>query len=181
MHRHHLAVSSFLSLSWPLLSFWGHFQKSWLSLQSNFIRRNPIDHWDREGHPWGSLPLLLSWAIKYISCSACFVTYIPKKCLISLYWNNIGIIIIMTMMIFHQAIFGAYFLALGALLTVLDVWWVQQHWIHLTGCERKEKFQIYGGKPLFLLFQKMKRISILNQDYRLSTAILARNNSTRHN
>ena len=62
-------------------------------------------------------------------------------------------------MIFHQAIFGAYFLALGALLTVLDVWWVQQHWIHLTGCERKEKFQIYGGKPLFLLFQKMKRIT----------------------
>ena len=40
-------------------------------------------------------------AIKYISCSACFVICMAKRCLIFLYWNNIGIIIIIiTMMIF---------------------------------------------------------------------------------
>ena len=40
-----------------------------------------------------------------ISLIACFVIYMPKRCLIFLYWNNIGIIIIITMMIFQLPIF----------------------------------------------------------------------------
>ena len=43
----------------------------------------------------------------------------PKKCLIFPYLNNSGIIIIMTMIIFHKAIFGAPS-ALGALHTARD-------------------------------------------------------------
>ena len=76
-------------------------------------------HWDRKGHPrraWevecvflfilgGGHHRNFFWAIKYISCSACFVIYMPKRCLIFLYWNNIGIIIIITMMIFQLPIF----------------------------------------------------------------------------
>ena len=64
-------------------------------------------------------PSLLSWAIKYISCSACFVIYMPKKCLIFLYWNNIGIIIIWLWWLFIRLVFGAPS-ALGALRSARD-------------------------------------------------------------
>ena len=46
-------------------------------------------------------------------------TYMPKMCPIFLFWNDIAIIIIMTMMIFHEAIFGAPS-ELGALCTARD-------------------------------------------------------------
>ena len=107
-------VSQFLSISffcpWLLLSFWGHFRKVHLA-----YCQSSSGHWDRKGHHvYGTHSLGIwvciffwggghhrnfFWTIKYISCSACFVIYMPKRCLIFLYWNNIGIIIIITMMI----------------------------------------------------------------------------------
>ena len=56
---------------------------------------------------------------KYVSCSTCFVIYMPKKCLIFLYWNNISIIIIWLWWLFIRLVFGAPS-ALGALRPARD-------------------------------------------------------------
>ena len=84
--------------------------KSWHSLLSSLLSSSP-GHFRQGNHRelgmlhvylWGGGTIVtFFWAIKYISCSACFVICMAKRCFIFLYWNNIGIIIIIiTMMIF---------------------------------------------------------------------------------